>query len=465
MANFTTSTPTSSDPADIYGLLGVGTDNEGKLLDPDALLAAGGAIGNGQIINGVANFWQTSAPTTRVGGAALVEGDFWYKPTDNGIPGTAGEWLWTGSDWASVNVFPLSIPFVNGSSSNQTIRSESAGTNLGIRVSGLASQIAVLNANPTSANYWTAAISVSGTPVTTLSTQNAVSYPHNYSTPNTVIPARADIPAGGTFASALGQTSRGWVGMTTLGTDVYACVSPGDIYKQTNGTGDFLPLGQTSRQWRGMTTLGTDVYACVPSGDIYKQTNGTGDFLPLGQTSRDWREMTTLGTDVYACVNNGDIYKQTNGIGNFLPLSQTTRNWIGMTSLGTDVYACVLGGDIYKQTNGIGNFLPLGQTSRQWLGMTTLGTDVYVNVYGGDIYKQTNGTGDFLPLGQTSRLWYGITTLGTDVYACVFDGDIYRLTVGGVTSIGHSLEVTLTRTGAVSLPYVSITANCQVIHP
>ena len=96
--------------------------------------------------------------------------------------------------------------------------------------------------------------------------------------------------------------------------------------------------------------------------------------------------------------------------------------------------------------------------------MTTLGTDVYACVYGGDIYKQTNGAGDFLPLGQTSRPWKGMTTLGTDVYACVFGGDIYLLT-GIVTSIGHSLEVTLTRTGAVSLLYASITANCQVIHP
>ena len=37
MANFTTSTPTTSDPSEIHGLLAVGTDNTGKLLDPDAL--------------------------------------------------------------------------------------------------------------------------------------------------------------------------------------------------------------------------------------------------------------------------------------------------------------------------------------------------------------------------------------------------------------------------------------------
>ena len=101
--------------------------------------------------------------------------------------------------------------------------------------------------------------------------------------------------------------------MTTLGTDAYVCVNGGDIYKQTNGTGNFLPLGQTSRSWVGMTTLGTDVYASVFGGDIYKQTNGTGDFLPLGQTSRQWYGITTLGTDVYACVLSGDIYRMTSG--------------------------------------------------------------------------------------------------------------------------------------------------------
>ena len=136
-----------------------------------------------------------------------------------------------------------------------------------------------------------------------------------------------------------------------------------------------------------------------------------------------------------------------------------------MTTLGTDVYACVYEGDIYKQTNGTGNFVGLQQTPRNWYGMTTLGTDVYACVNGGDIYKQTNGTGNFVGLQQTPRGWVGMTTLGTDVYACVYGGDIYVLNPGGVTSIGHSLKVVLVRTGSVSLPYVSITANCQVIHP
>ena len=57
-----------------------------------------------------------------------------------------------------------------------------------------------------------------------------------------------------------------------------------------------------------MTTLGNNVYAVVSGGDIYMQTNGTGNFVALGQTSRSWISMTTLGNNVYAGVNGGDIY-------------------------------------------------------------------------------------------------------------------------------------------------------------
>jgi hypothetical protein len=60
----------------------------------------------------------------------------------------------------------------------------------------------------------------------------------------------------------------------------------------------FVALGQTTRGWRGMTTLGSDVYACVYGGDIYKQTGGVGDFVALGQTTRGWRGMTPIGRDV-----------------------------------------------------------------------------------------------------------------------------------------------------------------------
>ena len=229
--------------------------------------------------------------------------------------------------------------------------------------------------------------------------------------------------------SGLSQTSRRWYGMTTLGSDVYACVAFDYIYKQTGGVGDFIALEQTPRLWYGMTTLGDDVYASVYEGDIYKQTNGIGGFVALGQTPRLWHGMTTQGTDVYACVEGGDIYKQTNGTGGFVALGKTPRLWHGMTTLGSDVYACVYNGDIYKQTNGTGDFIALEQTPRLWYGMTTLGDDVYACEYTGDIYKQTNGAGDFIALGQTPRNWSGMTTLGNDVYACEYTGDIYTATI------------------------------------
>jgi len=392
-------------------------------------------------IGGVAYFNRSTKPTERSSGVALVAGDRWYKTDDQ------TEWSWNGTYWLSLTEFLLSIPEIVGQTANQVLRGSSAATTGSIFVDRLVHQTAVLNSTNTATNYWTLAVQVSGVSTTTISTQNAVNYPHQQVSLGLVIPARSAIPTGGSVVfTPLGQTSRQWLGMTTLGTDVYACVYGGDIYKQTNGTGDFLPLGQISRIWRGMTTLGTDVYASVDGGDIYKQTNGTGNFVALEQTSRAWRGMTVLGTDVYACVYGGDIYKQTNGTGDFLPLSQTSGQWVEMTVLGTDIYACDFGGDIYKQTNGTGDFLPLSQTSRLWHGMTVLGTDVYACVYNGDIYKQTNGTGDFLPLSQTSRLWVGMTVLGTDIYASVFDGDIYN-TSRVIDTVGHSARVTTTRVG------------------
>lgn len=52
------------------------------------------------------------------------------------------------------------------------------------------------------------------------------------------------------------------------------------------------------------------MYACVYDGDIYKQTNATGNFVALGQTARYWKEICQVNNDVYACAYE-DIYKQT----------------------------------------------------------------------------------------------------------------------------------------------------------
>ncbi|HQE60204.1 MAG TPA: hypothetical protein PLA54_13530, partial [Spirochaetota bacterium] len=41
-----------------------------------------------------------------------------------------------------------------------------------------------------------------------------------------------------------------------------------DALKITDTNVYYLPLSQTPRNWSGMTTLGSDVYACVFNGDI-----------------------------------------------------------------------------------------------------------------------------------------------------------------------------------------------------
>ena len=92
--------------------------------------------------------------------------------------------------------------------------------------------------------------------------------------------------------------------------NVYVCVSNGDIYMQTEGTGDFVALGQVVRHWYSMTAAPNgNVYACVYNGDIYMQAGGTGDFIALGQVARNWQSMAAAPNgDVYVCVYAGDIY-------------------------------------------------------------------------------------------------------------------------------------------------------------
>jgi hypothetical protein len=231
-----------------------------------------------------------------------------------------------------------------------------------------------------------------------------------------------------TPTTALGQPASVWYGMTTLGSNVYASVaSPGDIFMQTGGTGNFNSLGQAALNYRGMTAANGNVYACVYGGDIYMQTGGAGAFVALSQTSRLWRAMATLGTDVYATVYGGDIYKQTGGAGNFVATGQTSRNWNALAKVGSNLYAAEYAGDIYKQTGGAGAFVATGQTSRNWYGLTALGSDVYASVTAGDVYKQTGGTGSFNPLGQPTQTWRNMTTLGTSIYAAVSSGDIYTI--------------------------------------
>ena len=211
--------------------------------------------------------------------------------------------------------------------------------------------------------------------------------------------------------------------------DVYSSVNGGDIYVQTNGSGNFASLGQTSRPWYQLSANQSgDIYA-VDANNIYKRTNGEGNFISLAQTTRDYRGVTVAPNgNVYTCVVGGDIYMQTNGSGSFNALGQTSRSWRNMASAPNgDIYA-VDANNIYKRTNGEGNFISLAQTIRSWTSITVAPNgNVYAGNYGGDIYMQTNGSGNFVSLGQTSRSWSGLASnSNNDIYAVVFAADIYK---------------------------------------
>ena len=223
----------------------------------------------------------------------------------------------------------------------------------------------------------------------------------------------------------------------------------------------FFPLGKHGEAGTMTTDASGNVYAAVYNGGIYKQTGGTGDFLPLGQTGDTGIGMTTDSNgNVYAAVSGGDIYKQTGGTGNFLPLGQTARGWAGMTTDSSgNVYATVWGGDIYKQTGGTGDFLPLGQTSRGWIGMTADSSgNIYAAVQNGDIYEKA--------VGGTPNLNGGELVLSSGVGKGIGDSKISFKT-GTTLSSGNASQplqtkMTILGNGNVGIGTVSPTEKLDV---
>ncbi|KND46768.1 MAG: Fibronectin type III domain protein [Parcubacteria bacterium C7867-006] len=246
---------------------------------------------------------------------------------------------------------------------------------------------------------------------------------------------------------SLGETSRGWMGMSvdSSNQNVYVVVDGGDIYKQTAGSGSFNALSQTSRGWYGVAVDSSthDVYATVFNGDIYKQTAGSGSFNALSQTTRQWWGIAVDSSthDVYAVVLSGDIYKQTAGSGNFVALGQTSRFWSGIAvdSSTHDVYAVTQDGNVYKQTAGSGNFNDTGVTVPEpySLAVDSSTHDVYAGSNNGNgIYKQSAGSGNFNQI-RSGDSWWGITvdSSNQNVYAAVVNADIYKLTASNFSEL------------------------------
>ena len=200
---------------------------------------------------------------------------------------------------------------------------------------------------------------------------------------------------------------RNWFAITSNSSgDIFAAEFNGDIYKQTDGRGNFIAMNQTPKYWKYLTvSKNDDIYADTLNGDIYKLSGGSSMFIGLGQTSRDWTGMTAANGNVYCAAYGGDIYMQTNSTGDFVGLGQPSLGWCGMTTDSNgNVYCAVYGGDIYKQTDGIGNFVAMNQTSRNWYYMTSSPYgDIYAGMNGsGPIYKQTAGQGDFININAAN---------------------------------------------------------------
>lgn len=230
-----------------------------------------------------------------------------------------------------------------------------------------------------------------------------------------------------------------------MASNIYACVWNGDIYKQTDGVGDFIALGLTPGSWSGMAAAPNgDVYACAYGGFIHKQTGGVGDFVAqpdYQDLTRNWLGIAVVSNDIiYAIEYNGDIWKKDPSVAHFYKLNQTNRPWTGIAvAPNGDIYAATSTPyGIYKRTSGSGNFISLNQIQASWNGGMAAASngDIYANAFD-ETYKQTAGVGDFQNVNRLpGSLPFSNIMIAPngDIYGCVSSyasGDIYKQT-GGV---------------------------------
>lgn len=77
-------------------------------------------ISNGAIINGVANFWQSTPPSTRVNGSALIDGDIWNQTGK-------GTWIRKDIYWVSESMPTLSLSTLSISATNTSFTANTSG--------------------------------------------------------------------------------------------------------------------------------------------------------------------------------------------------------------------------------------------------------------------------------------------------------------------------------------------------
>lgn len=141
--------------------------------------------------------------------------------------------------------------------------------------------------------------------------------------------------------------------------DSYACDSGGGVYKK-DGFGYYSLYAQTGGNLRGICSKNNNIYVCDLFGDILKQTNKTGSFVPLGQTNRQWTGINVAGNDIVATTQDAGVFIQYNGEGNFVDSGLTIRAYSNAVPYNNDILLLVSGGDVYRKRD---NDSPTIQTS------------------------------------------------------------------------------------------------------
>ena len=96
--------------------------------------ALSGFLPDGTLINGIANFYRPTKPTTRVDGSALVANDLW-RDTANNLG-----WTFSGAVWRSAELQSLQINLTAASAHNALPKAPSLATHVYIETYSVAQQ-------------------------------------------------------------------------------------------------------------------------------------------------------------------------------------------------------------------------------------------------------------------------------------------------------------------------------------
>jgi hypothetical protein len=188
--------------------------------------------------------------------------------------------------------------------------------------------------------------------------------------------------------------------------------------------------------------INNDVLACDRSNNLFRQTNGNGEFSIISATNISYRSLA-LGSnnlDVFVSSNEGQLFKQTNGIGQFV--SENLVNLISFTNIEVapngDIYGIVgwydngQSGFVYKRLASGGEFTVMNVALGIYNGLSiSKNGNVYVSQWGVGILRMLHGT-------TTFNTFLSINNSGSVVV--LPNGNIYHFTMYNSTDILISIN-------------------------